>query len=161
MTTDIWTFHAPHNSACKAIKSYPHIFLPNRNRMASVGLCRCHSFRIQRPLTWKIWYTLFQMYLRANNLEELDKRKVAILLHLMGPNCLSIFHSFNENINTVMYKELVEKFNAYFLPKINITMERHNIFLTIAKEPMSRSTIVSQTGKKKKKTLSDNVHSRF
>ena len=54
------------------------------------------------PLTWKNWYTLFQIYLRANNLEEIDdKRKVAILLHLMGPDSLAIFHSSNENIDTV------------------------------------------------------------
>ena len=46
----------------------------------------------------------------------------------MGPNSLAIFHSFNENIDTFMYKELVQKFNAYFVPKINIAMERHNIF---------------------------------
>ncbi|KAL0830050.1 hypothetical protein ABMA28_003508 [Loxostege sticticalis] len=47
-----------------------------------------------------------KIYLRANKLEdEDDKRKVAILLQFIGPEALTIFYSFDVDIDVVTYKE--------------------------------------------------------
>ncbi|KAL0878513.1 hypothetical protein ABMA27_003602 [Loxostege sticticalis] len=81
------------------------------------------------PLEWKNWSNRLKIYLRANKLEdEDDKRKVAILLQFIGPEALAIFYSFDVDIDVVSYKELLAKFEAYFLPKVNVTMERHKLF---------------------------------
>lgn len=79
--------------------------------------------------TWRMWKTQFKMYMRASNLEsQEDKRRVAILLHHMGPESLQIFSSFNVNEDVVKYDDLVKKFDDYFLPRINIAVERHKFF---------------------------------
>lgn len=79
--------------------------------------------------TWKNWFNQFKIYIRASNLEKQpDSRKVALLLHHMGPESFEIFNSFDKNLDEVTYEDLVKEFQAYFLPKVNIAMERHNFF---------------------------------
>lgn len=81
------------------------------------------------PLTWKNWYTQFKIFLRASSLDtQTDQRKVALLLHHMGPDSLEVFNSFNMDLDTVRFEELVSKLETYFLPKVNIAMERHKFF---------------------------------
>lgn len=81
------------------------------------------------PATWKHWLSLFKIYLRASSLEaQPDSRKVALLLHYMGPDSLDIFNSFNEDLDKVTYNALVQKLDDYFLPKVNIIMERYSFF---------------------------------
>ncbi|XP_055856265.1 uncharacterized protein K02A2.6-like [Episyrphus balteatus] len=81
------------------------------------------------PAAWKHWLSLFKIYLRASSLEEqTDSRKVALLLHYMGPDSLDIFNSFNEDLDKITYDALVKKLDAYFLPKVNIVMERYSFF---------------------------------
>ncbi|KAL4720648.1 hypothetical protein ACJJTC_004969 [Scirpophaga incertulas] len=81
------------------------------------------------PLEWKNWLMKFNIYLKAYSLDkEPDDRQVAILLHFMGQDCLTIFNSFNLDVNTVKLEELTKKFTHYFSPKVNITMERHKLF---------------------------------
>ncbi|XP_037828511.1 uncharacterized protein K02A2.6-like [Lucilia sericata] len=79
---------------------------------------------------WKMWHTQFKIFLRASNLESAsDQRKVALLLHHLGSGALDIFYSFNEDVDTVGYENLVSKFELYFVPKVNIAMERHKFFM--------------------------------
>ncbi|KAL4704823.1 hypothetical protein ACJJTC_001298 [Scirpophaga incertulas] len=58
------------------------------------------------PLAWKNWLTKFKIYLKAFNLDkESEDRRVALLLHFLGPECLNIStHSTkqlpNENLDT-------------------------------------------------------------
>ncbi|XP_055841107.1 uncharacterized protein LOC129908549 [Episyrphus balteatus] len=60
-------------------------------------------------LAWKNWYAQFQIYLRASSLDsQSDQRKVALLLHHMGPDSLEVFYSFNLDIDAVEFTELVE-----------------------------------------------------
>lgn len=81
------------------------------------------------PLAWKNWFAQFKIFLRASSLEtQSDQRKVALLLHHMGPDSLEIFNSFNLDLDTVKFDELVSELKAYFLPKVNIAMERHKFF---------------------------------
>lgn len=75
---------------------------------------------------WKMWYTQFKIFMTASNLEtQTDRRKVALLLHHLGGECLEIFYSFNEDIDSIGYQYLVDKFGKFFIPKVNIAMERH------------------------------------
>lgn len=79
--------------------------------------------------TWKKWWTQFTIFLRATNLEnEEDSRKVALLLHHMGPDAHEVFNSLNLDIYAVKYDNLVKKFKEYFTPKVNIFFERHKFF---------------------------------
>lgn len=78
---------------------------------------------------WKNWSKQFKIYLLASNLDlQSDKRKVALLLHNMGPQCLEIFNSFNEDIDSVKYENLLKLFEQHFIPKVNLAMERHTFF---------------------------------
>ncbi|KAI5737938.1 hypothetical protein M8J77_000970 [Diaphorina citri] len=57
---------------------------------------------------WRNWYLQFQIFLKASNLEkEDDTRKSSLLLHHMGSDVLSIFQSFQMDIDQVKYAELV------------------------------------------------------
>ncbi|XP_075155542.1 uncharacterized protein LOC142228895 [Haematobia irritans] len=47
----------------------------------------------------------------------------------MGPDALEVFNSFNLDLEAVKFEELWNKFQAYFTPKTNLAMERHN-FIT-------------------------------
>ncbi|XP_031335511.1 uncharacterized protein K02A2.6-like [Photinus pyralis] len=51
------------------------------------------------------------------------------MLHYLGPDCLKIYNSFNENLDSVKYDELETRFDAHFTPTANISFERH-IFIT-------------------------------
>lgn len=82
----------------------------------------------------KNWQNQFKIFLRAARLDDqTDQRKVALLLHHMGPEALLVFNSFNLDVDEVKYSELVPTFDAYFMPKMNIAIERHKFF-TIKQE---------------------------
>lgn len=77
---------------------------------------------------WKRWSTSFKIYLMSMTLDkEPDSRKVALLIHHLGEEAMPIFTSFGMDIDTVKYKEVYDKFEAYFTPKKNIAMERHKL----------------------------------
>lgn len=70
---------------------------------------------------WKTWLTKFKIFLRASNLEsETDKRKVALLLNHLGSQSLEIFNSFDVDIDTVKYEDLVRMLGSHFTPKAQI-----------------------------------------
>ncbi|XP_046809112.1 uncharacterized protein LOC124420433 [Lucilia cuprina] len=78
---------------------------------------------------WKNWKEQFQIYLTASKLDgESNERKVALLLHHMGSESFHVFKSFDKDIDSVKYDDLVKLFDHYFIPKINLAMERHNFF---------------------------------
>ncbi|XP_055388170.1 uncharacterized protein LOC129616540 [Condylostylus longicornis] len=52
----------------------------------------------------------------------------------MGHGALKIFSSFNEDVDKIKYEDLIKKFEKYFLPKINLAIERHKFF-TCAQKP--------------------------
>ncbi|XP_031333730.1 uncharacterized protein K02A2.6-like [Photinus pyralis] len=95
--------------------------------------CSLQPMNLRAPdlsQAWKTWKTQFLIYLRATGLDkESDARKVALMLHYLGPDCLKIYNSFNENLDSVKYDELETRFDAHFTPTANISFERH-IFIT-------------------------------
>ncbi|CAH0730453.1 unnamed protein product, partial [Brenthis ino] len=78
---------------------------------------------------WKDFLISFRIYLTAHDLDnEEDRRKVAILLNIMGPDALPIFNSFDLKLESTPLTTLVQRFEAYFTPKVNPTIERHKLF---------------------------------
>lgn len=69
-------------------------------------------------VNWKKWLQLFTIFLKASGIhEDTDERKIAVLLHYSGEKCLEIFNSFDLDIETTPYNEVITKFNSYFVPK--------------------------------------------
>lgn len=80
-------------------------------------------------VAWKSWKTQFKVFMRASNLEQqTEQRKVALLLHHLGPECLQVFESFDVDMDKIKYEDLVKKLDDYFIPKANVAMERHKFF---------------------------------
>ncbi|XP_055914355.1 uncharacterized protein K02A2.6-like [Eupeodes corollae] len=78
---------------------------------------------------WKIWKKQFKIFLAASDLlSDSDFRKNSLLLHHIGPESFEIFDSFDVDEETIKHADLITKFDAYFLPKCNVIMERFNFF---------------------------------
>ncbi|XP_037931443.1 uncharacterized protein LOC119687528 [Teleopsis dalmanni] len=78
---------------------------------------------------WKSWSKQFHIFMLATNLEEQqERRKVALLLHHLGADCIDIFNSFNMDIEEVKLENVLKNFSEYFIPKANVAMERYKFF---------------------------------
>jgi len=85
---------------------------------------------------WKKWKRDFENYVSALVGKDIsDDRKVGLLKHVLGDEGNDIFESFTfykADGTTVepspLYKDVIDKFDAHFLPKTNITFERLYIF---------------------------------
>lgn len=89
-------------------------------------------FRInegQAAGTWPKFKQNLEIFLSASGIDADEKRKCNLLLHCMGPEGVDIYNTFElkkEEVNK--YSVLIDKFDNYFLPKINVTFERHKFF---------------------------------
>ena len=80
-------------------------------------------------IKWKNWIKQFRLFIVAAGFEEeTEKRKVALLLSLIGEQGMSVFNSFEIDEGKVKLQDLISKFDAHFNPKKNTTVERHNFF---------------------------------
>lgn len=95
---------------------------------------------------WKKWRLSFTIFLKAAGLSEteFEGRQVSLLLHHMGMGAIGIFQSFNLDIEKVKLDELLEKFDAHFSPKKNISMERHTFFNCRQKEGQNITDFVME-----------------
>lgn len=76
---------------------------------------------------WKKWTSAYHIYSDACELgKKSDNVQISILLHIIGEQCREVYRQFKSEITTV--KGLLENFDAVFLPKKNITIERHKFF---------------------------------
>ncbi|KAF9793689.1 hypothetical protein SFRURICE_002348 [Spodoptera frugiperda] len=77
---------------------------------------------------WRKWWQRLELYLLASGLDRSEeKRKVAILLHSIGPKGLEIFNTFNISLDEAKIKDVKAKFDLYFEPRKNLTMCRYAI----------------------------------
>lgn len=78
-------------------------------------------------INWKSFKQLFNIYMTASNGNALPaERRAALLLHVMGPEALNILDSFQlTETEMVDPKTIIERFDQYFIPKTNISIERH------------------------------------
>lgn len=79
---------------------------------------------------WTKFLQSFQVYLSAAGLEKADeKQQCNLLIYCMGPEGIDIYNTFELKAAEVnKFQVLVDKFNEYFLPKVNVTFERHKFF---------------------------------
>ncbi len=70
--------------------------------------------------SWRQYKQQIEVYILAADLTEAsDERKVAILLHCMGPEHLKTFNTFTweNNGDESKFKKVLEKFESHFEPK--------------------------------------------
>jgi len=78
---------------------------------------------------WSDWLQEFDIYLIASGYDSQPEiRKISIFLHFIGKAALKIYNSFNVNIKELTLDDLIFKFNEYFIPRKNVTVERHKFF---------------------------------
>lgn len=78
---------------------------------------------------WRCWLIQFKVFLRAAGLDqEGNARKVALLLHYLGGDAIQIFSTFELDIETVNFSDLITKFEHHFKPSKNITANRFMFF---------------------------------
>ncbi|KAJ8707693.1 hypothetical protein PYW07_011370 [Mythimna separata] len=79
--------------------------------------------------SWKRWWQQLELYLLATGLDKSsEKRKIAILLHLIGERGLNIFNTFNLKLDGSTLSEVKSKFDNFFEPRRNVTMSRYAFF---------------------------------
>ena len=79
---------------------------------------------------WKKWRQRFELYLKASGLDSKPaERQVAVLLHVIGPEALDKYNTFDlADDKKFVLKEVINAFEQYCTPKANETVERHIFF---------------------------------
>eukprot|EP00118_Oscarella_pearsei_P022446 m.259638 g.259638 ORF g.259638 m.259638 type:complete len:238 (+) comp40426_c1_seq4:2210-2923(+) len=89
---------------------------------------------------WKTWKQRLLPFLEASDLDGASERKKSsLLLSLMGVEGIGIYDTFeftdNDKISVqegadpqIKFQAVIDKFNTYFLGKVNVTFERHLFF---------------------------------
>ncbi|GBM17594.1 hypothetical protein AVEN_80893-1 [Araneus ventricosus] len=89
-----------------------------------------------------------------------ESQKVAILLHVIGEECLEIYNTFNE-VSSASMNDILAKFEDYFVPQRNITYERQRLFLLVQQEGQSVDDFITELRKQLRNcdygSLSDSV----
>lgn len=75
------------------------------------------------------------MYLSAIGLDEAsDKKQASVFLHIVGDEALEVYNNFTFTDGDGMkLNKIMEKFEAYCIPKRNVTFERHRFFTCVQK----------------------------
>jgi transposase InsO family protein len=79
---------------------------------------------------WKLFKQQFQLFICAAGKEqESDKQKTSLLLCCLGEEGLQVYNTFVFVEGEQWHLETVlEKFDGYFTPQKNVTLERHRFF---------------------------------
>ena len=75
---------------------------------------------------WKLWKEELEFYMLALGVkQDEDERRIAMLLSLAGPDSRQVFtqFEFDEAAHKVIYKKVVEKFEQYCAPRVNLIYE--------------------------------------
>lgn len=77
---------------------------------------------------WLRWKKSLLIYFEACQLNSKDKSvQVNILLHIIGEQCRDVYEQFEPESN-ITVDSLLKKFDRFFTPKKNLTVERHRFF---------------------------------
>ena len=112
--------------------------------MAESGLTQPPSMDFSGNISanWKRFKQRFELYLEATDkASKSDKLKTSLLLHIIGEEGISVYNTFQftaaqegqPDPKTVL-KTVLGKFDDYFDPKKNVTMERF-LFNQCSQEP--------------------------
>lgn len=94
---------------------------------------------------YKRWRQRFDLYFTASGANSRldDGTKVALLLHSIGEEALQIYNTFEFGQQARTYTNVLQKFDDYFTPLKNETMNRHVFFNTDKKESESFDDFVT------------------
>lgn len=84
---------------------------------------------------WKRFKQRFELYLAAiGGDEKCDKMQASIFLHVVGDEALEVYNNFTFSAKDKMkLNKIMDKFEAYCIPKRNVTFERHRFFTCVQK----------------------------
>lgn len=112
---------------------------------------------------WKMWRSRFENYLQATEICKKDESvQCAQLLHYIGEEGFRIYTTFqfSEDEKNKLSK-LMEKFEAHFLPKENLSFERYKFFMCRQKLEQTFEQFLTELRKQAMKcklgTLSDGL----
>lgn len=104
----------------------PFLFVNNLDSVTSGNLSK----------EWDRWKKSFLIYYEACELKNKEKSvQVNILLHVIGEQCREVYEQFNETFKDL--QSLLKKYDSFFLPKKNLTIERHRFFTRDQRESES------------------------
>ncbi|GBM85033.1 Transposon Tf2-6 polyprotein [Araneus ventricosus] len=111
--------------------------------------------------SWKLWKQRFKLYMDAASLNDKPEiQKVAILLQVIGVECLEIYNTFSE-VWFASMNDILAKFEAHFVPQRSITYERQRLFLLVQREGQSVDNFITELRKQLRNcdygSLSDSV----
>ncbi|XP_059061259.1 uncharacterized protein LOC131854144 [Achroia grisella] len=82
---------------------------------------------------WERWKKSFNIYYEACEIsKKSDKVQINILLHVIGDKCREVSEQFTTEYKNVT--ELLRLFDAFFIPKKNLAVERQKFFKRDQKE---------------------------
>jgi hypothetical protein len=107
--------------------------LTTKARTSTMAFIQPLVFADDMEANWKLWLQKFKIFLLAEDLQDSsDERKVALLLHSMGDKGVEIYNSFGLSHDEKQdFEDVVKRFDAYFIPRMNITMQRHKFFTRV------------------------------
>lgn len=85
---------------------------------------------------WKRFKQRFELYLAAIGADEKSaKMKASVFLHVVGDEALEVYNNFTfaTEADKMKLPKIMEKFEAYCIPKRNVTFERHRFFTCVQK----------------------------
>lgn len=95
---------------------------------------------------WEKWKSSFRIYYEACELNKKEKKvQINILLHIIGEKCREVYEQFNSDFKNV--EDLLKEFDGFFLPRKNITIERHAFFIRDQREQESVEQYVFELNK--------------
>ncbi|KAG1708520.1 hypothetical protein GQR58_002969 [Nymphon striatum] len=100
----------------------------------------CHGGGLATPSvlsrSWDKWVEQFDFFMTATERNgKSGEVKVALLLSLLGPQCMDIYRTFNfSDIQKKDLEVVKASFKAYFSPKLNEVFERHRFLSRAQKE---------------------------
>jgi len=93
---------------------------------------------LQNMITnWRTWQKQFNIFLTATKYaDEGDPVKVSMFLNLIGPQGVDLYDSFTwaAEADNLVYKKVIEKFEAHMNKNKNITVNRYAFFNSDQKE---------------------------
>ena len=74
---------------------------------------------------WKRWKRSFELYVLAKGISS-DPQKVALLLHTAGMELQELYYTLAATEGELKpYKDVIKILDEYFVPKVNVSFERH------------------------------------
>ena len=91
----------------------------------------CHGDQNTLGLRWKRWLIAFELFVDGKGLilDEANlnnrQRRRALMLHLAEPDVQDIFLTLPNTGDLKDYRKAVDALNAYFVPKVGTSYDRH------------------------------------